>query len=218
MISTSFFLTPLMTFKAFMPSRITTTEGDCPEVTNLDGGAVLRGQGHGFQVAQRTQIAESPDHVFRAAHFKHSPADFIRAGADFFDDRGKRDSVGAKLVRVQIDLVLLDEPADRRHFRYSRNGFELVAEVPILNAAQVGKTALVAAVHKDVLVDPARPRGVRSNHWMDVRREPSLNLLHVFENPRARPIQIGSVFEDDEDVGIAKHGLRAHGFDVRSGK
>jgi len=45
---------------------------------------------------------------------------------------------------------------------------------------------------------------------MNSGRQPPGDLLHVFEDPRARPIEIGSIFEDDEHVGVAEHGLRSH--------
>ena len=43
-----------------------------------------------------------------------------------------------------------------------------------------------------------------------------MDLLHVLENTRARPIKIGPVLEDDEYVRITEHGLRPHGLDVGS--
>ena len=42
--------------------------------------------------------------------------------------------------------------------------------------------------------------------------------LNIFKDPRARPVEISAVLEDDKDVGITKHGLRANGFHMRSGK
>ncbi len=43
-------------------------------------------------------------------------------------------------------------------------------------------------------------------------------MLDVFEDAGAGPVEVGAVFEDDEDVGIAEHGLGAHGFHMRSGE
>ena len=53
---------------------------------------------------------------------------------------------------------------------------------------------------------------------MHARGQATRDLLQVFENARTRPIQIGSVFKDDEDVGVAKHGLCPHGLYVRCGE
>src|SRR6266566_1156551 len=166
LISASFFFTPLMTFKAFIPSRMTTmpatvspspchsaapsrisAERDRPDITNPHGSAVLCSNGHCFEVAQRTQIPEAANHVLRAAHFEDSPADFIRAGPDLFNDCGERYGVGAQFVRIEIHLVLFDESTNGRDFGDARDRFELVAQIPILNAAQFGQAALMGAIH-----------------------------------------------------------------------
>src|SRR5204863_223394 len=82
--------------------------------------------------AERTQITQTANHVFRAAHFEDSPSDFIGAGANLFNDGGKRDAIGAQFVGIDIHLVLLDESPDGRDFGNARNGFKLIAQVPIL--------------------------------------------------------------------------------------
>jgi len=87
-----------------------------------------------------------------------------------------------------------------------------------LQGAQVGKTALSALIDDGVFIDPACARRIRPDDGMYARRQTTRDLLHVLENARARPIQIGSVLKDDEDVGVTKHGLRAHGFHVRCGE
>jgi hypothetical protein len=46
-------------------------------------------------------------------------------------------------------------------------------------------------------------------------RQPSADLLEIFEHARARPVKIGSVLEDHIDVGIAEHRLGAHRLDMR---
>ena len=45
-------------------------EGDCSQVADQHGRAVLGGNGNGLQIAQRPQIAEAANHVFRPAQFK----------------------------------------------------------------------------------------------------------------------------------------------------
>jgi hypothetical protein len=97
------------------------------------------------------------------------PPNFIRAGTDLFNDRRKGNAVGTEFIGIDIHLVLLDEPTDGRHFSNAWNGFELVAEIPILDAAQFGETALMRAVNEDVFVYPACTGRVRSDDRMDVR-------------------------------------------------
>ena len=49
---------------------------------------------------------------------------------------------------------------------------------------------------------------------MDIAWQSSLDLLHVFKNARPRPVEIGPILEDDEDIGISEHCLGADRFDV----
>ena len=42
------------------------------------------------------------------------------------------------------------------------NGLELVAEIPVLEAPQLGQIVLAGLVHQGVLIDPAHARGVRA--------------------------------------------------------
>ena len=73
----------------------------------------------------------------------------------------------------------------------------------------------MVAVNHQVFIGPARARGVRSDGWMNGFWQPPLDLLHVLEHARARPIDVRAVFENDINVGVAEHRLRAHGLDVR---
>ena len=113
---------------------------------------------------------------------------------------------------------MLDESADGGYLGHSGNRFELVAQIPVLKAAQVGETALVAVVHKRVFIDPSRAGRIRANDGMNVLRQSSRDLLHVFQDARPSPVQVCRVLKDDEDVRIAKHGLSAHGLYVRCGE
>ena len=112
----------------------------------------------------------------------------------------------------------MHKPADTCDFRHAGHGFELIAQVPVLKGPQVPEAVFMCMIHQDVFIDPAGARRVRSDHRMDIRRQLSLNFLQVFEYSRARPIKVGSILEDNEDIRIPEHCLGAHGFDVRRGE
>src|ERR1700693_755878 len=145
-------------------------------------GAVLRRDGNGLKVAQGMQIAEAANHVFRSAHFKQAAAHLIGAGANFFNDRAEGNRVIAKFVRIEIYLVFANESADSGDFGDARNSFQLVAQIPILETAQIGEAALVAAIDERVFVYPACSRRVRTDYGMNVGGEAARDLLHVFQN------------------------------------
>src|SRR5258708_12368206 len=101
------------------------------------------------------QIAESANHVFGPAHFKQASTNFIRTCSNSFDDRRKRDSVCAKFVGVQVDLILAHESADGGYLGHSGYRFELVTQVPILKASQLRQTPLMALAHKRASIHPS---------------------------------------------------------------
>ena len=87
--------------------------------------------------------------------------------------------------------------------------------MPILQAAQVGKTVGSALVNDGILKDPARAGRVGADGWMHILWQAAADLLKIFDYARTRPIRIGSIFEDDKDIGVSKHCLRAHRLHVR---
>src|ERR1700704_730111 len=76
----------------------------------------------------------------------------------------------------------------------------------------------MAVIHEDVLVDPSGPGRIRPDDGMNSFGQSTLDLLHVFQNTRARPVEVRSIFKHDEDVGISEHRLRSYGFYMRGGK
>src|SRR5260370_7402336 len=111
------------------------------------------------------EIAEPTDHVLGAPHFEQPAADLIGAVAHPLDHCGKRDAVGEQLVWIQLHLVLAHESADGRYFSHTGHRFELIAQKPVLKAAQIGETLPVAPVDDYILVDPSGAACVGANDW-----------------------------------------------------
>src|SRR5208283_1041155 len=108
-------------------------------------------------------IAESADHVVRSRHLEYASANFAVAVADFVDHRFQRDLEREQPIRIELDLVLLYEAADSGDLRNSGHGFERIAHVPILQAAEVGETVSMALVDECVFVNPACAGRVRAD-------------------------------------------------------
>src|ERR1700737_952451 len=107
------------------------------------------------------------NHVFGAPELDQSAADLVRAVTNLVDHRRERNVKGAELVGIQPDLVLPDKTADARDFRHPRNRLDLIAEAPILDAAQIGETVALVWIHDEVLIPPARAGRVRTDRRMD---------------------------------------------------
>src|SRR5260370_4624846 len=110
-----------------------------------------------------------------------------------------------KLVRFNVDWILGNDPANRGYLGHSGNRFELVTQVPILKAAQIGQTALMAVVHERVFIDPTCTSRIRPDDGMHARGQATRDLLLVLKIVRTRPVQISTIFEDDSHVGISRH-------------
>ena len=79
--------------------------------------------------------------------------------------------------------------------------FKLVAQIPVLQRAQVGETVLMCMIHQRVFVDPSCACRVRSNNGVnDHGRRFSLDLLQILDHARASPIKIGSILKDNENI------------------
>ena len=161
------------------------------------------------EVPERFEISEAADHIFRSSKFKQASADFVRALADSIDDRGERNVEGLEPGRIKLHLVLPHKSANRGYLRHAGHGFQLVADVPVLKTAEIGEAHLVAVVNEDILIDPARACSVGSQHGINSRRQPTLQLLEILEHARTRPVQVCTILKDDVYVGVAEHGLGA---------
>ncbi len=67
-----------------------------------------------------------------------------------------------------------------------------------------------AAIDERIFEDPADAGGIGPQCRGGARRQLSAHLVEIFEHPRARPVEVGSVLEDDVDVGIAEERVAAH--------
>ena len=163
-------------------------------------------------------IAEAADHVVRSRHLEHASTDLAVAIADFVDHRFQRDLEREQPIRIELDLVLLYEAADSGDLRNPWHGFERIAHVPILQAAEVGETVSMTLVDECIFVHPARAGCVRPDHGIHASRKLACNLLEVFQHAAARPIDVGAVFEHDEHIRVVGHRLRANRLHMRRRK
>jgi hypothetical protein len=67
--------------------------------------------------------------------------------------------------------------------------------MPVLQAAQVGKTVFAALIDDGILVDPACARRIGANRRVHVLRQTPADLLQVFDDTRARPVEIRAVLK-----------------------
>ena len=98
----------------------------------------------GFQddildVGRVPEIALAADHELEFGEFDRAPADIHVAGAHRVAELRERNPLRAEPKRIDHDVVLLDEPADARHFRHAFGLGRRVAHNPVLQRAQLGE-------------------------------------------------------------------------------
>src|ERR1700688_1888421 len=184
------------------------------EVADQNRRAVVVADRNLFEVGHRADVSQASNKVACARHFEHPAADLVVALADLVDHVPKRDFQREHPVRIEPNLILLDEPADRGDLCTARFGPQSVAHFPVLQASQIRGAELVAAIEQHVLVDPSGSGRIRADNRVDSGGELARDLLKILEHAAARPIDIGSVLEDDINVRVVGHRLRAHRLDV----
>lgn len=109
---------------------------------------------------------------------------------------------------IDINLVLLNVTADRCDFGDAGNGVQLVADEPVLQAAQFPQRVRRAldGVPED-MADAGRigPEGRRHS-----RRKRLGDQAHALQHPAAGEVQVDIVLEDHVNHREAERGLRAH--------
>src|SRR5207302_2912818 len=124
--------------------------------SELDGGDVpepdRRSARAGFdddllEIGSRLHIAMRADHVLGAAPLDEPPSYFVIRFLHRFGELHERDAVGGELVRIDGDLVLAHEAAHARYFGNAGNGLQFVADMPVLQRAQVCERPLPSRIH-----------------------------------------------------------------------
>ena len=181
------------------------------DVPDHDRGAFLVRPHHDIlNIRDVFDVAQAPDHVFGPGLFDDRAAHVVVGTHDGVLDLGQRDAVGGQSVGVHHHLVGLDEAADAGHFGHAGHGLELVAQVPVLDAAQLGQVMLAGGVFHHVLKDPAHPGGVGAQGRGDFLGELVADEVEVFQHPGAGPVDVGAVLENDVHQGLGEHGVAPH--------
>ena len=112
-------------------------------------------------------------------------------------------------IRIDDDLVLSLEAAERRDFRHPGNSLERRADREILQRAQFGEIHPSGAVFQHVLIDPAHATRIgperRRYAWWQELLDPSQLLEHACP----RPVDVRALAEDGIGEAHAEHRVAA---------
>ena len=100
-------------------------------------------EGHLADVVDGFDVAPAADHEFLLCQLNEPSAHIPVAALHGLLDAGDRDAVGPQLQRVNRDLVLAHETADRRDFGDARDSGQLKPEEPVLERAQFAQVMAI---------------------------------------------------------------------------
>ena len=95
-------------------------------------------------------VAPAADHVLDAGELDHPPFHVEVASPHRLHHLRDGDVVAEEPVRVDGDLVLLDEAADARHLGDARHAFEGELQVPVLEGAELGEVVIALFIDDGV--------------------------------------------------------------------
>ncbi|MNX81748.1 hypothetical protein D3C86_1134430 [compost metagenome] len=167
------------------------------------------------KVIECLQVTGSPHDELGLGHLQHRASGFLVSLADSLGHLGLSDAEAGQFQRIQLHLVLLDHPADRRYLCDVGQRLEFELEKPVLKRAQLRQVVSTTAIHQCVLVDPAHSRRIRPQRRLGAGRQPTLYLAQVLQHPRASPIQVSAVFKQHVDKAVTEEGITTHGLGAR---
>ena len=193
------------------------SELDPGDVPQQDGCALLIDpQNDLFEVFWFADIPPTAHHVFGSVELEDASANVVVRHLDGLHDVVERDPIGQKLVRLDLDLILLHVAPERSDVGHAGHSPQPVADGPVLQGSQLLEVQPVRAVDHGVLVRPAYAGGVRAEDGSDSRGKLAGQSVHVLEDAAARPVDVRAVLEDDVDKRHPEVGVPAHDFDLGS--
>ena len=127
------------------------------DIFDIDRRAVDDFERNVLDVGDAFDVAASAHVILGRADLENFSAHIAVGHADFVHDVAERNAVGDEFVRIEIDLVLLDEAADRRDFGHAFDRFERVTQMPVLERAQV-RRGCVCRFHPRARIRKPSPR------------------------------------------------------------
>jgi hypothetical protein len=123
-----------------------------------------------------------------------------------------------EFVGIEVHLVLADEAAHPGHLGHAGDGAKLVAQIPVLEAAelaQIGSPACGAGfgVIEVILENPAEAGGIGTECGPNAIGHREGEGGEPFQHASAGEVGVDPVLKDNGDHGVAEVGVGAHFFD-----
>ena len=203
-------------FSSVDAAPLVRAELDPGDVANPQGRAVIGLQDDVLDVGDALQVTAPADHELELGELDRASAHIGVAGPDGLAQLAQGDALRAQAVRVDDDVVLLDEAANGGDLGHALCPRGPEADHPVLKRAQLRQGLLLG--EDRVLVDPADAGRVRPKLGVTPGRQAPRCRVEVFEHAAARPVRVGAVLEDDVDERDAEEREAAHHLRLRHGQ
>ena len=189
--------------------------------------SVLSGRDdHVLEIRTLTNEAETANDVFDTIDFYRARTRVEIRVLDGLGDLANRDVVREHGLRVDIDLVLTDVPADGGNFRDPGNRLERVTNVPVLDRTELIQTErsgndipVFVLRLQGIPIHLAEGCGIGTQRWRGIIRQGACwKRSELLEHTGAGPVEVDVFFEDDVDAGESEHRRaadRAHAGDAQ---
>src|SRR5271166_5686344 len=175
------------------------------DVLQIDRNTFFHLENDILQIADAFDVAASTHEKLGSGNFKGLAPNIRVAFSNRIHDIADGNVECDKFIGIEIDLILFDEPAHRRDFGHSVNGFERVPEVPVLERPKLGEVIFSAVIDQGVLENPPDTGGVRSDDRIETLRQSPSDRVQILDHSRARPVNVSAVLKDHVNKRFAEH-------------
>ena len=190
-------------------------ELDRRQIPQIDRDPILRLHRDQFQILRGGDQPHAAQHEFRAVFLDGLAADIEVGILHRGEHLHQRDVGGTHLGGRQLDLILFDKAADAGDLGDALHAGEFITDLPILQRAELRQ--VIAAVRRlgridvqIVLIDPAQPRGVRTELRLHPLGHRALQIVEPLQHPGAGEVGVHPFLEDDGQQREAEHRTGAH--------
>ena len=192
------------------------TELDAGDVAQQHRRAVIGLEDDVAEVVDRLDVALAADDIFELRQLDGAAADIGVDGADRVAHLLHGNAEIAHPLRIEDDIVLLDEAAYAGDLGDAFGLGQSEFQIPVLDRARVRKLQLFR--HDGILVDPADAGRVGADGRRHAGGKARGRAVQELQHPRARPVDVGAVLEDDVDKGDAEEREAADHLRFRHGQ
>ena len=194
---------------------------DLGDILDIDRDIVIDLDDGLLDIDEVLDETQTTNDVFDLVDLDRPRADVDIRGLHRLDDLFQGHAIGPHRVGVHVDLVLAHEAADRSHFADPLGSEQGIANVPVLDTAQLVQVPATSGVSfriaplQRVPKHLSQSRRVKSQGRLNPLRQGSgRQAVELLQHPAARPVELHTLLEDYINAREAEERIAAHRLDA----